>query len=413
MERRVVWIVVLALGCGRGTKQGEADAAAPDDAANATDLAPTVDASVDVQERDARDAAPEMSGIDRPTAGAVTFCQRLIDALVDWRLGCAPGLRSALTQRYDRDLLCRRIGASVGAGRLVFDESRVEACLSWLHAYPCNSVTAPLHWKGGPCLDVLAGQVQADGSCYPVMIRGPFGSLDSDSCDQNFTCDGLDFGSVPDECASGSHCDYAETCPGICRWDVPEGQSCGPVLPQNPRPRCAPGAFCDSAAGDLCRRPSGRGEPCGPVLPCQDGLACDHGILEEGTCQPLRAAGPCSNGSQCQGRCISRPFDPAGPTCMPIAGLGEACVGAGVQDVCGAGLICDGHACVALPGPGQACIISCSLGACFVGAPSPTFCSTPTPLGGRCDPLLPNCGPRAICAFGPGGVLCRETCRLP
>lgn len=120
-------------------------------------------------------------------------------------------------------------------------------------------------------------------------------------------------------CEEGTYCDTQGT--KRCQPIPTEGESCATSY------FCAPGSFCvDATGGDradaVCTPPRGQGEPCGG---CTEGLACiTPAGAPVGTCgAPLADGQPCQASTECaSGYC---PFGDEPRLCAPTPGAGEPC----------------------------------------------------------------------------------------
>lgn len=224
-----------------------------------------------------------------------------------------------------------------------------------------------------------------------TQARACLSDLDTISCDTYFprSCDALvaEAGYAP----IGEHCGRGSACsPGRCTDGVTG--SCAGTCVTRGCPPCGAGEYCPAGAS-VCEPRPGEGDFCEGDA-CADGLACD----------PFRAV------------CIRAPLagEPCGTFYSPYTGV--------ATEWCGAGLVCDAHACVVptLAAVGEACggrticgaDAACEGGACvaFPGPGQPCSTSSPTCAGdlicnarGLCGILVgPGCpcGDATTCPFG-------------
>lgn len=229
---------------------------------------------------------------------------------------------------YDGALCSLSVGAGLVFQRGSIDPIAAEACLA--HAKTEATTCMPESWRGGPCLDVYNGSVEAGGSCQAAddCKRPPGGEADcvSGECVAiprgtmgspcRLTCsgvaDGICFpsgseGSIKCHVVDGLYCDTATS---TCKQRLPVGATgCGTAKTLD---ACDDDGYCDA---DSCVARKAAGESCAVSSECVAGTLCDAG-----NCVAAKAHGQaCTAGSvECgEGRCF-----------------GGACVSP-LSDICG------------------------------------------------------------------------------
>lgn len=268
--------------------------------------------------------------------------------------------------RYDECTVGR---AATADGRQAFDGASARRCIDWLKTAACDPTGA-----ANDCTTVFRPAVSDGGACFDTR-----------------------------ECAEGTSCRTASTCPGTCQ---PRSDGSAPLAPGQ---ACDEGLYTavvtplDGGVGlELWCRPPGY-QPCavGNPLACPASEACDAASLR---CVPALGAGePCgltADGGTglCQRNLLCQPTTSGVRRCGPLAGLGEPC------GQCKSDLRClrDGGAdgtCAPKGETGAPCatLVDCAFG---------FFClsSSGMPLGpGTCQPRLPagaRCTGRPDCALG-------------
>jgi hypothetical protein len=146
--------------------------------------------------------------------------------------------------------LCGAVAASVAAGTLRFDATRIRQCKAAVLARSCSDLSIPGILEG---CEMFAPVSAVGGSC-----------------------------GTPYDCAGG-WCKVGTACPGTCTAVTADDQAC------TTSDRCAPGSTC---ANGFCRRYRQVTEACSPDAPCDPFTAyCDG---NPGTCQAKRQSGGCS-----------------------------------------------------------------------------------------------------------------------
>ncbi|MHB1847087.1 MAG: hypothetical protein ACYCWW_19870 [Deltaproteobacteria bacterium] len=291
--------------------------------------------------------------------------------------------------------LAQALSASLAAGRLRWNGGAAATCQTGMAAsgflgasfgFDAGAGGAPPAWVGetigvdggGPCYDILQGQVTQGQSC----------SLDFD-CQSGLFCKLGGTSSLP-PCGGGS-----------CQPFIAIGATCGAG------DECAAGGSC-AAGSCVASGPSGSsgdggpGAVCNTNADCQACLSCSFsGSTNSSTCVALALAGAactadyqcaspflyCSGGGQCtpspvvgQTGCLAsssqgcylgwcEPLSDGGTLCAAPSGEGGAC--ANDQSCAGQGTdYCQGAdagllgSCAPYPGPGQPCVgFSCGPGA--------------------------------------------------
>jgi hypothetical protein len=231
--------------------------------------------------------------------------------------------------------------SAVLAGRVAFDRSAVEGCLSDLAAGICDG-THRLARLPAACRAVLSPRVRPGGPCdHPMECAG------GSTCDTGPDpfCGGIcDGGPLACGCTSDEYC-----LQGRCFSYLSPGQPC------SNGDRCVPTAGCEPSSG-LCvsYHSYDAGEACTTSDYCRPELACVNGA-----CVPIAyapSAEPC-NGRDilCQLGTVCVRENPADdPHCTRAPGEGAPCT-AGSSLSCRAGLRCLDGTCHRHAGEGELC----------------------------------------------------------
>jgi len=261
------------------------------------------------------------------------------------------------------------IPAAIEAGTLVYDGSRVGACLDAIGEIGCGLFSGARIPE--VCNEAIDGQVAVGDDC-----------------------------SIDEECQGTAHCGGTDSCPGTCTDAGTDGAAC------EDDDDCEAGLLCHAAE---CTPPRAHGDACGGELPgCGADLFCvgeDGETGEPGTCADNGDVFSGASGDACnfgtgefcaEGLvCLISLEEGAmelSQVCGARAGSGEACQLA-FPGHCPNGEHCAGvdpdggsfdGTCEALPGDGLACATSgftqCARGrACVDGT-----CRTVRDNGGSC-----------------------------
>ncbi len=277
------------------------------------------------------------AGCEAPGCGlAAAEPAGVVGAACDGDAGCAAGLACAAGRcAAPEAAACTPGGAECGGeARCVVRSGRRE-CVEAGLGEACGSAEA-----------CGAGQVCQEGRCALA-------------------------GGLGEPCADGVYCQEGLACrfdDMTCQALPQEGEACalgvyGPFL-------CAEGLGCRCVGeGPGCRERAcaplpGLGEACSQDARCVEGLGCRFGEDGENTCVERVAPGEaCTNDSECAagaycdfGALRCRAILPVGAACRD----GNECGGAGTCAPDEA----EGFACAPRPGPGDACFLECSAGAC-------------------------------------------------
>ncbi len=225
------WIVVLATGCGDGG---------------------------------GRDVPIEEYG--ELSTGAL--CDALLDCYgpaVVAQLGgedCAGSLHRLWEQQQGP-----RLQQAIAEGTIVYDGTRVEACLAEVAAAGCGAVDRV---SLPECEAVLVGNVAPGGAC-----------------------------SIEEQCEGESFCRRDTMCPGTCQARVASGSACTESAACQPGLRCAAGT-CQAAAGVGASCEGSTGLPCAGGLICFGGTDASPGMpAAPGTCQTRESLFTANVGDLC------------------------------------------------------------------------------------------------------------------
>jgi hypothetical protein len=338
-----LWLVVLALGCGKGEAPRSSDARA--------------------------------------------FCDSYFGAIADHTVACQGGSRAAYTALLATADFCQFVGAEVSAGALTFDPAAAAACLGEIASLAC--------WQQLPgladCANVFVGRIPEGGDCYAATPPARDECVSGTRCVETLTCPGTcvryaqlnepctnNNSDGPDYCAQGLTCDQTTlvcTAPASPRPAPTPGSPCsfetdcwsdgvqltcldqnGPVQsggagtcqPPSDTGACYYGGDCRSdicqgatpnTVAGSCVAPKIAGDPCTPgARECGPGTYC----AATGTCTILPAVGqPCA-GYMGEGQeCVNGVCDPASITCIPFGKLGDACQPGFIFSSCNFYLACD------------------------------------------------------------------------
>lgn len=385
------------------------------DVSDASDVSDVSDAS---DAGDVRDASDVSDAADAAVSPVVGFCQRYAQALCQRRVFCRWTAESGAVCIVRETAVCiaerAAIDAHLRAGRMTYDGSAVDDCLSSLPEIYCN--TNNLIDASPRCADVFRPAVRNGGACAPI---------------------------GPDVCAEGYCPALATACPATCQPRAAESMPCD-VTRLTGAP-CATGLVC---VRGMCRRALAADatcdetmSACGPGLSCvragasstctaprASGLAC---TVNEQCISRLCAGGFCAGGLSAGDPCTQALQCPDGLACVASAGsterrcamgstAGAACTGAAMT--CGVTLSCSGadtgSTCIPmLPGVGEACSSGCVPGLwCRREGSAPLgVCTRPGAVGAACsgdDPSAPcvapaTCVDGACRAPGAAGATCR------
>jgi hypothetical protein len=428
------FVVMVSLACSSDpTPSAPVDAArsdAPDDLA--TDrpdgggdaASDALDASDVSDVRDASDASDAGDSSDVRDAGDVTdasfspvadFCQRYAQALCQRRVFCRMTAESGAVCIVRETAVCVAERAPVvdhlRAGRMVYDASAVDACLSSLPEIYCN--TNNLIEASPRCAAVFRPAVADGAPCSPI---------------------------GPDVCATGYCPAIARACPATCLPRAAESMPCDDTRTMGAP--CAAGLVC---VRSVCRRALDADATCDETASaCRPGLACVR-VGATATCVAPRASGlACTANEQCISRLCASGFcagglsagdrcsqsfqcpdglacvqaatgDPPEFRCAMGSAAGATCDG--VRRTCGVTLACSGSTagavCIPMyPGVGEACAGSCvpGLWCNLTGTSGRGVCARRVAVGAACnggDPSAPCVAP-AVCLDGmcraPGAV---------
>jgi len=360
-------LIVLALGCGKGTPRSS----------------------------DAR-----------------AFCDSYFGAVADHSVACQGGSRAAYTALLATVDICQIIETEVSAGALTFDPAAAAACLDEIPSVAC--------WQQKPtdCENVFVGSIPEGGHCYPAGPPARDECVPGTRCVETLTCPGtcVRYAQLsescttnldgPDYCASGLSCD-------------PNTQVC--TAPASPRPEPTPGSPC--SYGSDCFGDS-------VYLSCvdQNGPVQPGGA---GTCQPPTDTGACYYGSDCRsdicegatpstvaGSCVAPKI--AGDPCTPGAkecGPGTYCAATATCTI----LPAVGQPCAGYMGEGQECVdgvcdptsLACIPFGKLGDACQPGFIFSSCRLDLACDQTTLRCVPvclRGSRCGGQGQVCCDGRC---
>lgn len=203
---------------------------------------------------------------------------------------------------------CQQNVADVKAGKMKFDPSQIDTCLS---AYKKLLTQCTIKMEDFlSSLDALkacgwafegkvptGGACTRDAECAPSADPNVFVGCDDDTkkCTASKR---LPVGAncaigegVADFCAPGLYCDAAWSptppYPGVCKTATPEGKKCNGFKPYNLE--CGAGFYCNKSTS-LCTQAKAGGASCGETIECQS-YACDFGkckpvepVVDQATC---------------------------------------------------------------------------------------------------------------------------------
>lgn len=248
---------------------------------------------------------------------------------------------------------------AVTAGTVVYDSSKLPACVSAIRTSGCGFLGTRL---GVLCADAFHGTKKAGTSC--------------------------DFNG---ECATGLFCEMTQ-CPGVCTSLLSAGRPC------TADDQCMSGLQCgadpSSSTGARICQPQGsisvtgaEGSACDPTTSqfCQTGLVCALTSLNPGrfacekpstgtTCHVAFPEG-CPSGQYCSITQTS-----AVGTCMTLPKVGSACAARYPNDkdpVCPLDSVCSGGTCKAYASLGSPCAadVECYSKVCKAGTCAATRCA--------------------------------------
>ncbi|MBO6934225.1 MAG: hypothetical protein JJ863_04600 [Deltaproteobacteria bacterium] len=230
--------------------------------------------------------------------------------------------------------------ASIDAGRLAYDGSKLDDCIEAASALGCDALEAR---DIAACDEAFEGLVEPGGACVAEV-----------------------------DCAGEAYCASDAACPGVCTLRAGGGESC------TSNEGCVSGLICGSGT---CVMPAGDGESCGgsSAIECEAGLLCTGETdTDPGTCKAFSAVFTEAVGAPCnlvdgldplcqEGlSCVVEDFDFATmevtQTCAAPSSSGGAC-NLGFPEVCPTGEYCNANpmagmfdgTCVALPAAGETC----------------------------------------------------------
>ena len=228
--------------------------------------------------------------------------------------------------------------ASIAAGRVKYDGTKVAACVASIASMACT----PNPNNSDACQGVFNGQVAVDGQCHSDV-----------------------------DCAGNGYC-LTQECPGKCQLYVGAGESCEPA-------RCDDGLYCGE--GNKCTATLADGEACTDDDQCKSDN-CDNDDGKDGVCSKAGISDFAPNGTVKEGEscdpekgilcdaglaCAFKGFDRAAgkpdTACVKPVGAGETC-NMGWPSTCVTGYRCDADIqsgkfdgkCVAMPAAGEDCI---------------------------------------------------------
>lgn len=236
---------------------------------------------------------------------------------------------------------------SVADGRIVFDASRMAACLSAIESQGCE---VQISRRPAACEEAIEGKVALGGDC--VINEDCAGT--TTYCAPQAQCPGqcqalLNSGmpcTNSDQCANGTACEFID---GVrqCTTQGTAGQECNIAS----RPTCRRGFTCTPNPGDndTCKSNSivyglQAGQTCAPPgSMCEPGLACTLQPNNVTICAPIADSGGACFRAQ-PTHCPPDQFCNAATgmegVCVDLPGDNEACRDRAPE--CGAGLTCVG-----------------------------------------------------------------------
>jgi hypothetical protein len=284
---------------------------------------------------------------------------------------------------------------AVADGTVIYDGTKVQACMDAIEARPCSGQpqrTPP------ECEAVLAGTVDAGGACTldAECIGTDLYCRMGASCPG--TCTALETAGQPcrsdDQCQTGLKCEA-----GFCVRPAPAGQPCE----GNVAPPCESWLLCMGDDAQLnqagtCRNPvdvfvAGENDACNPDTGtlCTAGLHCAlrgiNGTTPDWRCVPTAAAGGncnlaffpmCPSGQFCDITLNDVRAGTFQSTCIPLPTAGQPCAAEAGGRACATGDVCVSGTCRALERLGGACTSPdvcysgrCSSGQCVVANACP------------------------------------------
>lgn len=241
--------------------------------------------------------------------------------------------------------------SAIDAGRILFDPTKVEACLASLEVGECATLALTILHKG-ICEDLITGTVAEGDDC----------TLDA-------------------ECMGATFCDRNAGCPGACTAQRAAGGAC------EEDDQCVAPLSCDGDT-DKCVMTGKAGDACqGDVAPdCALGFVCavddpaDMGLV--GVCNPIDEVFSVAEGVSCSSDAeilcaegLSCGFGPGAHTCVPTIPSDGTCADA-IPLQCRSGEYCDGldilagvheGICTLLPREGSPCVSSQLYDSCAPG----------------------------------------------
>lgn len=315
---------------------------------------------------------------------ANAICDALRDCVGPAKLA-ALSAREDCVARFSASLAQDEFGslaASIEAGSVVIDESKLDSCYDDTRALGCNVVAERL---APSCQIALAGQRAAGDDC----------ALNVD-------------------CGADLFCPISGECPRACEATRPAGEAC------RRDDECQVGLICNAL---ICSAPVSVGEPCAGTsgATCKLGLSCVGSTdTQPGACQTNEsvqagAAGAvCSPGGTLCREGLSCAFD-SGSTfkCVAAVAKGASCKLA-LPSQCPIDTYCDATEvtatgkCTELPVAGEACVLGddCAPGHICVTQDSTSTCRRIGNVGDEClaDSLCRSgacvdgtCVVRAVC----------------
>ena len=249
--------------------------------------------------------------------------------------------------------------AAIGAGRIAFDASELDACAEDITALGCDVRS---HRWPASCELMLLGTVGLDDAC----------ELDQ-------------------ECAGDAFCAVDATCPGTCTALLAADAACA----NGDDDQCQAGLVC-AAATSSCTVLGDNADDCGAGLPaCAPGLVCFDG----------------GSGAQCTGVAVLY-FHALDESCLPGDSACDPGVSAcGDVELCEPGLVCESAASGGVCRPAtsarggnckRAVPNQCPLEqVCDAATPGETGKCVDRPSAGEpCIDRSPRCAPGHICVEG-------------
>lgn len=235
---------------------------------------------------------------------ASQFQTRYADALAARAAECMRSDREAvMTMMPIHPVKRLAVGPSAAQGRVVYDPTKVDACLQLVRHAPCEQVQSFFDERplGTACGEVLVGQGRAGGACYGEI-----------------------------ECDASTYCDATELkCPGACKSFIAAGATC------SDDDRCAIGSDCrctDAACATRTCKPKAKpGERCETkeAPACASASYCvPNGAKNAGHCATQELTDPCPSADACAmpARCVGLQDSEHPGRCSLPKKVGEACV---------------------------------------------------------------------------------------